>query len=211
MANSTLKQQLDLEDRALHEAATVLLCRTLAQLRAGDWFEVRGDSPQLVEQLAAWYRKEGRRCEPKLLPECTAYSRPDSRRQSPRRVFRFPKRPIRLGASPLVARASKAADPTSASPCARNRDVWARELNTYRQATAHQWSVGDFPENLRIKWRSHAGCGFNMLTMYFSYTQVRVSSLPPSFRKPPFASRTADERVVWSAAPTTCSSSRLGG
>ena len=107
MANSTLKRQLDLEDLALHEAATVLLRRRLAQLRAGDWFEVRGDSPQLVEQLAAWYREEGHRCEPKLLPECTAYNRPDWRRQSPHRVFRLPKRPIRLGASPLVARARR--------------------------------------------------------------------------------------------------------
>jgi hypothetical protein len=51
MANSTPKQQLDLEDLALHEGATVLLRRTLAQLRAGDWFEVRGDSRELVEQL----------------------------------------------------------------------------------------------------------------------------------------------------------------
>ena len=65
MPDSTPKQQLDLEDLALHEGATVLLRRALAQLRAGDWFEVRGDSAQLAEQLAVWCRKEGHRCEPK--------------------------------------------------------------------------------------------------------------------------------------------------
>jgi TusA-related sulfurtransferase len=101
MANSTPKQQLDLEDLALHEGATVLLRRTLAQLRAGDWFEVRGDSPQLVEQLAAWCRKEGHHCEPKLgVAGVYRIQSADSRRQSPR----------------LRIQVSETADPTWASP-----------------------------------------------------------------------------------------------
>jgi TusA-related sulfurtransferase len=65
MSKSAPKQQLDLEDLALHEGATVLLRRTLRQLRTGDTFEVRGDSPQLAEQLTAWCRKEGHHCKPK--------------------------------------------------------------------------------------------------------------------------------------------------
>ncbi len=78
-----------------------------------------------------------------VLPECTGYNRPDSRRPSPRLVLRFPKPPIRLGASPLVARVWKVADHSSGSRCAKKRDVWARELNAiYAQATANQWSVG---------------------------------------------------------------------
>jgi len=45
MPNSAPTQQLDLEDLMLHEGATVLLRRTLRQLRTGDTFEVRRDSP----------------------------------------------------------------------------------------------------------------------------------------------------------------------
>ena len=144
MADSTPKQQLDLEDLALHEGATVLLRRTLAQLRAGDWFEVRGDSPQLIEQLAAWCRKEGHHFEPKL---------------GVAGVYRIQS----AGLAPSIAtsrlQVSETADPTwgvaprgarveSGGPdfgftLRKKRDVWARELNTiYRQATANQWSVG---------------------------------------------------------------------
>ncbi len=144
MANSTPKQQLDLEDLALHEGAAVLLRRTLAQLRAGDWFEVRGDSPQLVEQLAAWCRKEGHHCEPKL---------------GVAGVYRLQS----AGLAPLIAtsriQVSETADPTwgvaprgarveSGGPdfgftLRKKRDVWAKELNAiYGQATANQWSVG---------------------------------------------------------------------
>src|SRR6202166_2986387 len=144
MPNSTPKQQLDLEDLTLHEGATVLLRRTLAQLRAGDWFEVCGDSPQLVEQLAAWCRKEGHHCEPKL---------------GVAGVYRIQS----AGLAPSIAtsriQVSETADPTwgvaprgarveSGGPdfgftLRKKRDVWARELNTiYRQATANQWSVG---------------------------------------------------------------------
>src|SRR5580704_11725509 len=148
MPNSTPKEQLDLEDLALHEGATVLLRRTLAQLGAGDWCEVRGDSPQLAEQLAAWCRKEGHQCERKL---------------GVAGVYRIQS----AGPAPSIAtsriQVSETADPTwgvaprgarveSGGPdfgftLRKKRDVWARELNTiYRQATANQWSVGrDLP------------------------------------------------------------------
>jgi hypothetical protein len=144
MANSTPRQQLDLEDLALHEGATVLLRRTLTQLRAGDWFEVLGDSPQLVEQLAAWCRKEGHHCEPKL---------------GVAGVYRIQSGGLAPSISTSRIQVSETADPTwgvaprgarveSGGPdfgftLRKKRDVWARELNTiYGQATANQWSVG---------------------------------------------------------------------
>ena len=55
------KAQVDLEDLTVHEGAPVLLRRALAKLAAGELLEVRGDSPELAEELAAWCRKEGHR------------------------------------------------------------------------------------------------------------------------------------------------------
>ncbi|MGC1649266.1 MAG: hypothetical protein WA741_25875 [Candidatus Sulfotelmatobacter sp.] len=143
MANSTPKEQLDLEDLALREGATVLLRRTLAQLRAGDWFEVRGDSPQLVEQLAAWCRKEGHHCEPKL-GVAGVY-----RIQSAGLVPSIATSRIQVsetadpswGVAPRGARVERGG-PDFGFTLRKKRDVWARELNTiYGQATANQWSV----------------------------------------------------------------------
>ncbi|MFZ3333105.1 MAG: sulfurtransferase TusA family protein, partial [Candidatus Acidiferrales bacterium] len=62
MPDSTPKWRLDLEDLALHEGATVLLRSALSHLAAGEWCEVRGDSPGFTSQLAAWCRKEGLPC-----------------------------------------------------------------------------------------------------------------------------------------------------
>ena len=144
MPNSTPKQQIDLEDLALHEGATVLLRRALAQLRAGIGSKFAEIRPSLPSSLRHGAGKKVITASPSWVwPECTAYNRPDSRRQSPRLACRFAKRPIRLGGWPLAARESKAADPSSASPCARNATSGHRELNTiYGQATANQWSVG---------------------------------------------------------------------
>ena len=144
MANSTPKQQLDLEDLALHEGATVLLRRTLAQLRAGDWFEVRGDSPQLIEQLAAWCRKEGHHFEPKL--GVAGVYRIQSAGLAPSMVTS--RIQVSETADPTWGVAPRGARVESGGPdfgftLRKKRDVWARELNTiYRQATANQWSVG---------------------------------------------------------------------
>src|SRR5579862_6717788 len=59
MPNSIPKAQLQLQDLSLHDGASVLLRRSLADLAIGDWLEVRGDSPGLPEDLATWCRKEG--------------------------------------------------------------------------------------------------------------------------------------------------------
>jgi hypothetical protein len=144
MANSTPKQQLDLEDLALHEGAAVLLRRTLAQLGADDWFEVRGDSPQLVEHLAAWCRKEGHHCEPK--PGVAGVYRIQS--AGPRPSIATSRIQVSETADPTWGLAPRGARVESGGPefgftLRKKRDVWARELNTiYGQATANQWSVG---------------------------------------------------------------------
>ena len=144
MANSTPKQQLDLEDLALHEGATVLLRRTLAQMRAGDWFEVRGDSPQLVEQLAAWCRKEGHHCEPKLgvAGVCRIQSAGLAPSIATSRIQVSETADPTWGVAPRGARV-ESGGPDFGFTLRKKRDVWARELNTiYGQATANQWSVG---------------------------------------------------------------------
>jgi len=148
MANSTPKQQLDLEDLALREGATVLLRRTLAQLRAGDWFEVRGDSPQLFEQLAAWCRKEGHHCELKL--GVAGVYRIQSAGLAPSiatsRIQLSETADPSWGVAPRGARV-ESGGPDFGFTLHKKRDVWARELNAiYGHATANQWSVGrDLP------------------------------------------------------------------
>jgi len=144
MPDSTAKQQLDLEDLAPHEGAAVLLRRALGQLRAGDWFEVRGDSAQLGEQLAAWCRKEGHRCEPK--PGVAGVYRIQSAGLVP--SIATSRTQIAETADPAWGLAPRGARVESGGPdfgftLREKRDVWARELNTiYGQATANQWSVG---------------------------------------------------------------------
>ena len=61
MSERIPKAQVDLEDLTVHGGAPVLLRRALAKLAAGGLLEVRGDSPELAEELAAWCRKEGHR------------------------------------------------------------------------------------------------------------------------------------------------------
>ena len=144
MADSTPKQQLDLEDLALHEGATVLLRRTLGQLRAGDWCEVRGDSAQLAEQLAAWCRKEGHHCEPAL--GVAGVWRIQSAGLAP--LITTSRTQIAETADPAWGLAPRGARVESGGPdfgftLREKREVWARELNTiYGQATANQWSLG---------------------------------------------------------------------
>lgn len=144
MADSTPKQQLDLEDLALHEGATVLLRRALGQLCAGDWCEVRGDSAQLAEQLAAWCRKEGHHCEPAL--GVAGVWRIQSAGLAP--LIATSRTQIAETADPAWGLAPRGASVESGGPdfgftLREKREVWARELNTiYGQATANQWSLG---------------------------------------------------------------------
>jgi TusA-related sulfurtransferase len=148
MPDSTPKQRLDLEDLALHEGATVLLRRTLAQLAAGEWFEVSGDSRELAEQLAAWCRKEGLACE-RTQGVAGLYRIQSAGGASTIPTFRdqiSETAELNWGLAPRGARVEKGG-PEFNFTLRKKRDVWARELSTiYSQATANQWSASrDIP------------------------------------------------------------------
>jgi TusA-related sulfurtransferase len=150
MPNSSPKQQLDLEDLTLHEGATVLLRRTLRQLRTGDTLEVRGDSPQLAEQLTAWCRKEGHHCKPKQGVSGQYWIESGSVTSTvvTSRIQISETADLAWGLAPRGARIESGGPEFNFTLC-QKRDVWARELSTIcAQATANQWSVSrDVPWN----------------------------------------------------------------
>ena len=53
------KALVEIEDLTIHEGAPVLLRRALAKLAAGELLEVRGDSPELAEELAVVVPQRG--------------------------------------------------------------------------------------------------------------------------------------------------------
>jgi len=148
MPNSAPKLQLDLEDLTLYEGATVLLRRTLAQLCTGETFEVRGDSPQLAEQLATWCRKEGHHCKPTqgVSGRYSIESGGVTQSVVTSRVEISDTADPTWGLAPRGARI-ESGGPEFGFTLRRKRDVWARELSTiYAQAAANQWSVSrDIP------------------------------------------------------------------
>jgi hypothetical protein len=150
MSDSTPKQQLDLEDLALHEGATVLLRRALAQLGWGEWFEVRADSPELAEQLAAWCRKEGLSYKRKQgvagLHRIQSAGAAPSIATSRTRISETAE--PRWGLAPRGARI-ESGGPEFGFTLRQKRDVWARELSTiYTHSAANQWSASrDIPWN----------------------------------------------------------------
>src|SRR5208337_4915116 len=143
MADSTPRHYLDLEDLAVHEGAAILLRRVLARLGTGEWFEVRGDSPDLAEQLPAWCRQQGHRCEAKQgVPRLY---RIESGGLSPAVVTSGSE--VSEVAEPIWGLAPRGARIETGGPnfgftLRQKRDVWAYELNAiYTQATANQWSA----------------------------------------------------------------------
>ncbi len=136
------------EDLGLHEGATVLLRRALAQLGLGEWLEVRGDSAELAEHLAAWCRKEGHRLE--SLQGVKGGCRIQAAAVVPSRfTSRLEVSEIAEPSWGLAPRGARieSGGPELAFTLRRKRDVWARELNTiYRQGVAGQWSAArDIP------------------------------------------------------------------
>ena len=148
MSERIPKTQVDLEDLTVHGGAPVLLRRALAKLAAGDLLEVRGDSPELAEELAAWCRKEGHR-----------YLGKD---KGPN-AYRIERG---AGLAPLMASGSgiaevadpqwglaprgariEAGGPEFAFTLRQKREVWAQELwSIYKQAVGNQWSAArDIP------------------------------------------------------------------
>ena len=142
------KTKVDLQDLTVHDGAPVLLRRALAKLAAGELLEVRGDSPELVEELAAWCRKEGHR----YLGE--------GRGPNTHRLERG------AGVAPLMATGSQIAEvahpqwglaprgarieaggPEFTFTLHQKREIWAQELaSIYKQAVGNQWSAArDIP------------------------------------------------------------------
>ncbi len=150
MPKARPKELLDLEDLALHEGATVLLRRKLGQMAAGEWLEVRGDSAEFAEALAAWCRKEGHRCD---LAQGVAHTyRIEASAAIPAtstsRTEICESAEPSWGLAPRGARI-EAGGPKFGFTLREKRDVWARELNAiYKQAVAGQWSAArDIPWN----------------------------------------------------------------
>jgi TusA-related sulfurtransferase len=150
MPESKPKEELHLEDLALHEGATVLLRLALGRLAAGEWLEVRGGSADLAEQLPAWCRKEGHRCE--AVQGAARTYRIEASAAAPVTLTSRAEVSERAepdwGLAPRGARV-EAGGPEFAFTLREKREVWARELNAiYRQAVAGQWSAAkDIPWN----------------------------------------------------------------
>jgi TusA-related sulfurtransferase len=150
MPDSTLKNQLHLEDLGIHEGANVLLRRALKALAPGEWLEVVGDSEGLSDHLSGWCRKEGHALE-SVLGARTTY-RIQASVAAP--VVSVSRQQVAEVAEPSWGLAPRGARIESGGPefaftLRQKRDVWAKELGTiYKQAVAGQWSgARDIPWN----------------------------------------------------------------
>jgi TusA-related sulfurtransferase len=142
------KAQVDLEDLTLQEGAPVLLRRALAKLGPGELLEVRGDSPELAEGLAAWCRKDGHR----YLGNGKGSTVHRIERGAGLAPLIASGRDIAETADPqwgLAPRGARieAGGPEFAFTLRQKREVWAQELTSiYRQAVGNQWSAArDIP------------------------------------------------------------------
>lgn len=143
------KAQIDLEDLAIHEGASVLLRRSLAGVAVGERLEVRADSSEFVEALAAWCRKEGHR----YLGSTGPHSYRIERGAGPASVI-APGYQVAESADASWGLAPRGGQieqggPKFAFTLCQKREVWAQELaSIYKQAVANQWSAArDIPWN----------------------------------------------------------------
>ena len=143
------KARIELEDLAIHEGATVLLRRALAMLAPGGLLEVHADSPNFVEALAAWCRKEGHR----YLGSNGSRSYRMERGAGPASLM-VTGGQVAETADPHWGLAPRGAQieqggPQFAFTLCRKREVWAQELTSiYKQGVANQWSAArDIPWN----------------------------------------------------------------
>lgn len=150
MPDSTPKNQLHLQDLALHEGANVLLRRATKDLAPGEWLEVIADSEDLAEHLSGWCRKEGHAVE--SVPGVRATYRIQASVAAP--AISVSRHQIAEIAEPSWGLAPRGARIESGGPefaftLRQKRDVWAKELGTiYKQAVAGQWSATrDIPWN----------------------------------------------------------------
>jgi hypothetical protein len=178
------KAQLDLEDLAIHEGAPVLLRRTFAKLAAGDLVEVRGASPELAENLAAWCRKEGHR----YLGEVNG--------SHTHRLERG------AGLAPLIASGGgiaevaesqwglaprgariEAGGPEFAFTLRQKREIWAEELaSIYKQAVGNQWSAArDIPWNNLPKLPEEVESAVCQITTFLAENEFAALYVPARF------------------------------
>jgi len=136
------KAQVDIEDLTVHGGAPVLLRRALAKLAAGELLEVRGDSPELAEELAAWCRKEGHR----YLGEDKGLNTYHIERGAGLAPLMASGSGIAEVADPhwgLAPRGARieAGGPEFAFTLRHKREIWAQEVTSiYKQAVGNQWS-----------------------------------------------------------------------
>jgi TusA-related sulfurtransferase len=148
MSERIPKAQVDLEDLTVHGGAPVLLRRALAKLAAGGLLEVRGDSPELAEELAAWCRKEGHG----YLGEHKGPNTYRIERGAGLAPLMVSGKDIAEVAAPqwgLAPRGARieAGGPKFAFTLCEKREIWAQELTSiYKQAVGNQWSAArDIP------------------------------------------------------------------
>jgi hypothetical protein len=178
------KAQVDLEDLALHEGAPVLLRRALAQLEAGELLEVRGDSSELVQELAAWCRKEGHRY------------LGDGEGPNIHRIERG------AGLAPLIASNTHIAEvadphwglaprgarieaggPEFAFTLRMKREIWAEELTSiYKQAVGNQWSAArDIPWNDLPKLHADVEVAVSQIMTFLTENEFAALYVPARF------------------------------
>ena len=137
------KAQVDIEGLTIHDGAPVLLRRALARLSPGDLLDVRGESPELEDELAAWCRKEGHR----YLGAGAALNTYRIERGGGPAPLISPGGQIAESADPqwgLAPRGAhiEAGGPSFAFTLRQKREIWAEELTSiYKQAVANQWSA----------------------------------------------------------------------
>jgi hypothetical protein len=184
MPDSAPKQYLDIQDLGLREGASVLMRRALAQLQAGEWLEVRGDSSELAEELAAWCRKEGLACD--RTRGAAGLYRVQSIGPAPSittsRVLISETAEPSWGLSPRGARV-EASTLEFGFTLRQKRDVWARELNAiYTQAGANQWSAArDIPWSELPKLSSEIEAAVAQIMTFLTENEFAALYVPARF------------------------------
>lgn len=184
MPNSAPKQKVELEDLAFHEGAAVLLRRVLSGLNAGEWCEVHGDSPEFAEQLAAWCRKQGVRCQSQQgapgMFRLEATGRVSLIATSPTKVAETAE--LDWGIAPRGGRIESGGPQFGFTLCEK-RDVWARELNSiYSQATANQWSAArDIPWNELTKLPTDVEAAVGQVMTFLTENEFAALYVPARF------------------------------
>jgi len=178
------KAQVDLEDLTLHEGWPILLRRALATLAAGELLEVRGDSPDLTEELAVWCRKEGHRS----LGAGKGLNIYRIERGAEPAALMVTGSGIAEVADPQWGLAPRGARVESGGPefaftFRQKRDIWAKELSTiYKQAVGNQWSAArDIPWGSLIKLPEEVEAAVCQIMTFLTENEFAALYVPARF------------------------------